>query len=116
MIKYEIDEKGFLTGNWASIGWFPNQVELENPLPDLDLNLQWNGVTFIKGSNPKVEQKLLEDLRKQREQECFSVINRGAMWYNTLTSEQLKELQEWYNLWLDVTITKTVPAKPSWLK
>lgn len=54
-------------------------------------------------------------LRSNREQECFSIINRGKLWYDTLTNEQLEELNKWYKEWLDVTETLVVPNKPEWL-
>lgn len=56
-----------------------------------------------------------DKLRKQRKDECFSVINRGKLWYDTLSYEQLAELKNWYFDWLDVTKTLVVPAKPKWL-
>ena len=58
----------------------------------------------------------LQNLRQQREQECFSIINRGKLWYDNLTEEQLIELNTWYNAWLDVTETKVMPERPSWIK
>ena len=61
-------------------------------------------------------QKELQELRQQREVECFLIINRGQLWYSTLTEEQLLELNTWYNAWLDVTETKIIPEKPSWIK
>ena len=54
-------------------------------------------------------------LRELREKECFSVINRGKLWYDTLTSEQLEELMTWYKEWLNITDTLVIPIKPSWL-
>ena len=36
-------------------------------------------------------------LRNMRERVCFPVINRGKLWYDSLTSEQLNELKKWYN-------------------
>ena len=62
-----------------------------------------------------LEEKI-EYLREKREYECFSIINRGKLWYDTLTPEQLEELQEYYQKWLDVTITLEEPTKPEWLK
>lgn len=53
--------------------------------------------------------------RKRREIECFPVINRGPLWYDTLTEEQLSELKTWYRAWLDGTNTQTIPEKPEWL-
>lgn len=58
----------------------------------------------------------LEELRARRETECFPIINRGKLWYDTLTQEQLQELTIWYELWLDVTTTLVVPLKPKWVK
>lgn len=53
--------------------------------------------------------------RKRREIECFPVINRGSLWYDTLTEKQLSELKTWYRAWLDGTNTQTIPEKPEWL-
>lgn len=61
------------------------------------------------------DQVEIETLRQRREAECFSVINRGALWFDRLTEEQKAELDTWYQKWLDVTETRTVPDKPSWL-
>ena len=55
-------------------------------------------------------------LRVLRDKYCFSVINRGQIWYDTLTEEQKEELKEWYRQWLKVTETKTIPETPIWLK
>ena len=55
-------------------------------------------------------------LRARREKECFAYVDRSAMWYDTLTEAQTAELKAWYRKWLDVTETKTVPERPSWLK
>lgn len=57
----------------------------------------------------------LEYLRNIREFECFAYINRGKLWYDNLTEQQLIELNNWYKEWLDVTITKVIPVKPEWL-
>ena len=57
----------------------------------------------------------LHQLRKLRESECFPIINRGKLWYDNLTYEQRAELTDWYFAWLDVTETRVIPRKPSWL-
>ena len=54
-------------------------------------------------------------LREARERECFPIINRGKLWYDLLTFEQLSELRAWYKAWLDVTETLIIPTKPEWL-
>lgn len=58
----------------------------------------------------------LNKLRRQREETCFDIVNRGMVWYDTLTVEQKEELAEWYRAWLDVTETRKIPQRPSWLK
>jgi superfamily II RNA helicase len=68
---------------------------------------------LIGASAQTEEQK--EDLRKRREAECFSVINRGQLWYEGVSLVQLLELRSWYKSWLNVTETMVVPDKPSWL-
>lgn len=54
-------------------------------------------------------------IRKRREKECFSIVNRGQLWYNCLTIEQRSELNGWYHAWLNAPETGTIPPKPVWL-
>lgn len=54
-------------------------------------------------------------LRSQRNKACFPYVNRGEMWYSRLSAEQKKELDTWYQAWLDVTDTKVIPEMPEWL-
>lgn len=61
------------------------------------------------------KEKQKEDLRYRRKSECFTIINRGQLWYERLTETQKHQLDEWYSAWLDVTETLTVPEKPSWI-
>ena len=62
------------------------------------------------------EAETLNGYRQQREKDCFPIINRGELWYDRLTDLQREELQLWYQAWLDVTKTQTIPVKPEWLK
>lgn len=78
MIKYQLDENGFLTGGWAEIGGFDNQVELQEPLEEIDLNMQWVNGKFVKGQNPKL---LVEEYKKE-----------------------LEELEQWFNWYDEQTI------------
>ena len=57
----------------------------------------------------------LATLRKLRAKECFPVVNRGKLWYDSLTDDQYSELKDWYFDWLDVTETKNIPCRPVWL-
>lgn len=54
-------------------------------------------------------------IRWQRETECFSIINRGALWYEKLTTDQKEELSVWYQQWLDAPKTNIIPDAPIWL-
>lgn len=60
------------------------------------------------------EQKRI--LRKRRETECFCVVNRGQLWLESISPQQLSELRQWYQAWLDVTETMVAPDRPMWLK
>lgn len=74
--------------------------------------------TLVKSDDKQkeiVEQRELTNLRSQRAKICFPYINRGALWYESLTNEQKEELRAWYGAWLDVTDTKVVPEMPAWL-
>lgn len=61
------------------------------------------------------EKESLDVLRKKREEICFPIINRGKLWYDSLSSEQYQELKDWYKKWLDVTETNIIPETPKWL-
>lgn len=77
-----------------------------------------NGLVYDESHNglDKLKHKLkLHNLRENRSKKCFNVLDRGQVWYNTLTDEQRQELQEWYQAWLDVTDTLVEPETPEWL-
>ncbi len=46
---------------------------------------------------------------------CFSVINRGQLWYDTLSDDQKVQLRSWYIEWLNAWEHKAVPCTPAWL-
>lgn len=69
----------------------------------------------IQVYKPYTEEEYIHNLRVKRETECFSIINRGQLWYDTLTEEQKAELKEWYIAWLNVTDTLVMPIKPKWV-
>lgn len=76
-------------------------------------------IAFDDAKWAEVQRKFeLDNLRILREEECFSVINRGDAWYKLVvnTEEREKELQNWYQAWLDVTDTENIPKKPEWIK
>lgn len=95
----------------------------DNQLQDFIYKAQTQNCQIVNGSDNKPmlkpivlsDEQILMNLRNQREVECFHIINRGKLWYDTLTTEQVTELDEWYKAWLDVTETRVIPTKPSWL-
>lgn len=117
-----LDDNGFVK-SFAIIGDLIDGIEV--PDPD-DLNHFTDHFGAYKVSDSKISfdeehEKALqseaekEDLRTRREKECFSVINRGQLWYEGISIAQMLELRQWYKAWLNVTETMVVPDKPSWL-
>ena len=109
--------------SYALIGTLVGGIEVPDP-PDVEhfeanfqaYRLKDGALAFDEKRYQQNERKALCDaLRKRRETECFSYINRGQLWYDRLTETQQSELAAWYEAWLHVTETLTVPAKPSWL-
>lgn len=61
------------------------------------------------------DSKEIELLKELRKTECFPIVNRGRLWYDCLSTQEIVELRTWYEAWLNVTETKQIPVKPSWL-
>lgn len=59
--------------------------------------------------------RIQSNIRARREVECFRYVNRGRLWYNLLTDDQLAELTRWYHEWLDAPHTQIIPKKLKWL-
>ena len=66
-------------------------------------------------SNKISEDAKKDMLRIRRKDECFTVINRGKLWYDTLSDDQLAELRNWYTEWLNVTETMVIPSTPEFI-
>lgn len=54
-------------------------------------------------------------IRARRELECYSIINRGQLWYEGVSLAHLVELRKWYKAWLDAPATLIIPDRPAWL-
>ena len=115
-------ENGYVS-SYALIGSIVGGVEVPDP-PDVEhfeanfsaYRLRDGALEYDAEKKTELERKALCDaLRRQREAECFSYINRGRLWYDRLTETQQSELAVWYEAWLHITETLTVPEKPSWL-
>ncbi len=121
-MKVLCDENGFIT-SYALEGDLVGSIEVSKP-EDLE-HFQSNFTAYRIRDGDLVfdeaqaktdsEKQAIEELRLRRERECFPIINRGQLWYASLTAEQNAELAAWYQGWLDVTETQTVPEKPAWL-
>lgn len=119
-----LNEQGYVAA-YAIVGDFGTpSVAVDEPenIDDFETNyhsyyLSDNGRLVKSNDKQKAieEQRMLADLRLQREKVCFPYINRGALWYSRLTEEQRDEMNVWYQAWLDVTETKIVPQMPTWL-
>ena len=74
-------------------------------------------LVFDEGKDAQAQSEAAKaEYRRRRELECFPIINRGQLWYATLSVKQLAELTAWYTAWLKVTETKTIPERPAWLE
>ena len=120
-MKVTFDENGFVSG-WCMVG--DNGGEEYDPPEDFDGFLdRFDVFKLVDGKLVRDEEKEeadrqeseLASLRERRETECFSVVNRGWIWYSSLTLAQWRELRTWYLAWLNVTVTKNIPERPSWI-
>ena len=115
-------ENGYVS-SYALVGTLAGGIEVPDP-PDAGhfeahftaYRVKDGILEYDEKQNTENERKALcVELRKRRETECFSYVNRGQPWYDGLSGEQKSELRTWYEGWLKVTETLTAPEKPSWL-
>ena len=120
-MKVTFDENGYVNG-WCMVG--DNGGEEYDPPEDFDSFLDHFNVfrqadgKLVRDTEKEEADQLeaeLAILRERREKECFSVVNRGWIWYSSLTLAQWRELRTWYLAWLSVTNTKEIPERPSWI-
>jgi hypothetical protein len=113
---------GYITG-YATIGGFPDGIEVDESFLEqmeedkIGFYKYENGAAVLDEEKWNTAQTLSSqnEIRQRRESECFPIINRGKPWYDTLTEEQLTELNIWYKKWLDAPETNILPEKPNWL-
>ena len=122
-MKIKIDEQGYIT-EFAIVGELVgDSIEVKTP-DDLDFMLKYESYRYDSGTliydaykHSVIEHEIyLTELRETRQRECFSIINRGVLWYSTLAEDQVEELAQWYQDWLDVTDTLVIPTTPEWIK
>lgn len=95
---------------------------VSNDLNHYALDVDSNTLIYIAPTEEELALQAEEDaathlnsLRKRREDECFAVVDRGHFWYAKLSTDQLVELNLWYDAWLNVTETLIIPEAPSWI-
>lgn len=121
-MKILLNEQGYVV-SYALEGELLDAVEAAEPADLSHFEEHFNAYRVLDGTLVFDEDKDAQaqseaakaEYRRRRELECFPIINRGQLWYDALTEEQLSELQSWYRAWLDGTNTQTIPEKPEWL-
>lgn len=122
-MQIKTNEKGFIT-DYALIGNIEGGVEVEAPEDEEHFRSHFSAyklLNHILSFDEKEDEDLRtedtkRELRLRRQNECFSYVNRGQLWYTMLSVKQIAELTAWYKAWLNVTDTLVVPEKPSWLE
>lgn len=119
----EIDKNGYVS-SYALIGTLTDGIEVSEPDNMEHFEMFFAAYRYAnnrlifdtdqKSALEKADQ--IQEITKRRDAECFPIINRGRLWYNNLTNEQLSELNLWYQCWLEATETLSIPKKPEWLK
>lgn len=94
---------------------------LENLYPVVDKITSINELGHRTGTlklvpHVQTEEQIKANIRANREEKCFPIINRGQLWYDTLTEAQHNELAVWYRAWLDATETMVEPDDLDWVK
>ena len=112
--------------NYAFIGDIVGSIEVDDlSIEDIEHFIEHSSAYCIIDGKVKLDSNRLKEienekenqvLRRKRGEECFHYVNRGNLWYENLTDKEKKELSEWYQAWLDVTDTKVIPERPSFIK
>ena len=121
-MKALLDDKGFII-SYALVGNLVDGIDLPDPEDITHFEEHFAAYQVRDGSaafDSKHDEALQTEAKKaefrlRRETECFSVINRGQLWYEGVSITQLLELRRWYKAWLNVTETMVVPEKPAGL-
>lgn len=122
-MKALLDDKGFII-SYALVGNLVDGIDLPDPEDIAHFEEHFaayqvrDGTAAFDSEHDEVLQTEAKkaEFRLRRETECFSVINRGQLWYEGVSITQLLELRQWYKAWLNVTETMVVPERPAWLE
>lgn len=115
----QLDQTGHVLGYADTLAegvTLPGGLEIDFE-PDGDFYKNYFQYLYQDGKLAKdcqtVSEGQKEQIRARRQAECFPVINRGALWYKTLSPEQTASLEKWYRQWLDAPATGVIPALPA---
>lgn len=117
-----LNDSGFVE-SYAFIGELVDGVEVSEP-EDTEhfmehfsaYRLLDGGLSFCPEKDDALQlEEQKAEIRARREKECFSVINRGSLWYERLTDAQRQELSSWYAAWLRAPDTLVIPDTPSFI-
>lgn len=122
-MKALLDDKGFII-SYALVGNLVDGIDLPDPEDIAHFEEHFAAYQVRDGTaafDSEHDEALQTEAKKaefrlRRETECFSVINRGQLWYEGVSITQLLELRRWYKAWLNVTETMVVPERPAWLE
>lgn len=115
MKKVKINEQGFLESPYISDASIEKEVDEETyeKVMSCRIGMNWR---LINDAFTMVDILDEETIRERRQIECFNFVdNRSQLWWEHLSEEQKKELNEWYEAWLAAPETKVIPEKPSWI-
>lgn len=120
-MKVKLDNDGFVT-EFARIGENPACTVFVDAPAGFEF-ANYRAYRLIDGvlalDADRLADLQLEDkqnsIRARRERECYSVINRGQLWYEGISLARLVELRQWYRAWLDAPATLIIPDRPAWL-
>ena len=121
-MKVLLNEQGYVE-SYAMEGELVDALETEEPNDHTQFEKHFTSyrmrdgtLVFDEGKDAQAQSEAAKaEYRRRREWECFPIINRGQLWYDTLSEGQLSELKNWYQAWLDGTNTQTIPENPEWL-
>ena len=120
-MKVTFDENGYVSG-WCMVGdnggeEYDSPEDFDSFLDRFDVFKLVDGKLVRDAEKEESDRRETElaSLRERREAECFSVVNRGWIWYSSLTLAQWRELRTWYLAWLKVTETGAIPDRPTWI-
>lgn len=120
-MEITLNNEGFVE-NYAVIGGIEGSITVQDPQDMPHFSEYYEAYRFVEGKLIFDEERQgrikqlhqTEDIRKQREAECFSICDRAA-WFYSLSEEQKAEVQHWRQAWLDAPETGVMPVKPVWI-